>query len=389
MLATSLLFVSGAAGTAISTKLNGRAADLSSTSYLTQMADTWIRRGVAKDYDYTTAVLYKGFESAFEFSQNETLLIWYEDQMSIVQENGTIDNYDYTFHSLDEYRFGMSVLYWYNRTGENKYKLAADKIRAMLETHPRNPSGGFWHRDPDYPNQMWLDGIYMADSFYAKYTSLFDNDNTTAWDDIILQYDLIQQHCNNSTSKLLKHGYDESKVAVWADPVTGASPLVWDRADGWYFVALLEGIQTFPPSHEGYNKLVGYFKDLAEGLLKAQDSSGGWWLIMDVQYAGAEGNYIESSATAMFTYGFFKGIKLGLLDEATYLEPAKKAYEMMVNKFVVEVDDGTLNWEGTVQVGSLKGNASYQVSSQEGKTPFSTGASSALTRMHLGSTTSQ
>lgn len=372
MLAKSLLFASGAAAAAISTRLDGRAANSSSTSYLTQMADTWVRRGVEKDYGYATAVLYRGIERAIETSQNETLLNWYQDQMSIVQEDGTIDSYDYTFHSLDEYRFGLSALYWYNRTGEEKYKLAADQIRGMLETHPRTPSGGFWHRDPDYPNQMWLDGIYMADSFYAKYTSLFENDNTTAWDDIILQYDLIQEHCNNSTSKLLKHGYDESKVAVWADPVTGASPFVWDRAVGWYFVSLLEAIESFPQSHEGYSKLVGYFKDLAEGVFNAQDSSGGWWLIMDAQYAGAEGNYIESSATAMFTYGFFKGIKLGLIDEATYLEPAKKAYEMMVDQFVVEAGDGTLNWEGTVEVGSLKSNASYEVCLLRDESPFST-----------------
>lgn len=210
---------------------------------------------------------------------------------------------------------------------------------------------------------MWLDGIYMADSFYAAYTSLFQPDNTTAWDDITLQYDLIEEHCRNTTSNLLKHGYDESKSTVWADPATGASPFVWDRAVGWYVVSLLEAIEVFPTTHEGHDKLVGYFTTLAEGVLAAQDdATGGWWLIMDEAYRGAEGNYIESSATAMFTYGFFKGIRMGLLDEATYLAPAKKAYEMMVDTFVVEVDDGTLDWEGTVLVGSLSGNATYEVS---------------------------
>lgn len=203
----------------------------------------------------------------------------------------------------------------------------------------------------------------MADSFYAKYTSLFQAENTTAWDDIELQYNLIEEHCRNTTDNLLKHGYDESKTAVWADPVTGAAPLVWDRAVGWYFVSLLESIEVWPTSHTGRDTLVGYFTTLAEGVLAAQDdATGGWWLIMDEQYRGAEGNYIESSATAMFTYGFFKGISMGLIDEATYLAPAKKAYEMMVDTFVVELDDGTLDWEGTVLVGSLSGNGTYEVS---------------------------
>lgn len=142
--------------------------------------------------------------------------------------------------------------------------------------------------------------------------------------------------------------------------MTGASPLVWDRAVGWYFVALTEVIQLIPQSHEGYAKLVGYFQSLAEGVVNAQDESGGWWLIMDEQYKGVGNNYIESSASAMFTYGLFLGVRLGLLDEATYLPAAKTAYELLVNNFVVEVDDG-LDWEGTVRVGSLNSNASFEV----------------------------
>lgn len=295
LLATALILAASAAAAAVDSRLSSRATNETSTSYLAQMADTWYRRGTAKNFDYTTTVLYKGFELAIEASQNETLLAFYEDQMSIIEDDGTITGYNYSFYSLDNYRFGMSTLYWYNRTGEAKYKLAADKILAMLEAHPRTASGGFWHRVPLYPNQMWLDGIFMADSFYAHYTHAFAPDNTSAWDDITLQYDLIEAHCNNATSGLLKHGYDESGVAVWADPVTGASPLVWDRADGWFFVSLIETLQVIPQSHAGYDKLVGYFKSLADGLLRAQDESGGWWLVMDVQYAGAEGNYIESS----------------------------------------------------------------------------------------------
>lgn len=80
------------------------------------------------------------------------------------------------------------------------------------------------HRKPAYPNQMWLDGIYMAHPFYAQWTQLFESSNTTAWDDIVLQFDLIEAHCRNKTSNLLVHGYDESKVAKWADPSTGAAP---------------------------------------------------------------------------------------------------------------------------------------------------------------------
>lgn len=158
-LTSTLLFASGTAAAAITSGLSSRATN-SSSSLLARFADTQIRRGVEKDYGYTNAVLHRGFEVAYGLTQNETLLSWYEDQMSIVQDDGSITDYDYTFYSLDEYRFGMSNLYWYNQTGDEKYKLAADQIRAMLELHPRTPSGGFWHRDPTYPDQVsdytWL-----------------------------------------------------------------------------------------------------------------------------------------------------------------------------------------------------------------------------------------
>lgn len=201
----------------------------------------------------------------------------------------------------------------------------------------------------------------MADSFYAKYTSLYDNDNTTAWDDITLQFDNIEEYTRNHTTNLLVHGYDESKKAIWADPETGAAPLVWSRAVGWYMVALLETIPLIPESHEGKAKLTGYFQALAEGVLKAQDAAtSGWWLIMD--FPGRQKNYIESSASAMFTYGLLRGVRTGLIDAATYLEPAKKAYQALVDDFVVENSDGTLAWEGTVLVGSLNSNATFEVS---------------------------
>lgn len=203
----------------------------------------------------------------------------------------------------------------------------------------------------------------MADSFYAKWTKAFDSDNTTAWDDIALQYDNIEAHTRNATTGLLVHGYDESKVAVWADPETGGAPLVWNRADGWYFMSLLEVIPIWPESHEARERLIGYFTTLAAALLKAQDEAGGWWLIMSEEYVGVEGNYIESSGSAMFTHGFLKGIRLGLLDSNEYLAAAQKGYDLLANEFVTKKDNGTVDWEGTVEVGSLNSNGTFEVSS--------------------------
>ncbi|RTE82486.1 hypothetical protein BHE90_002960 [Fusarium euwallaceae] len=334
-------------------------------SLLARMADSWIRNNheTQRAYWYGRGVVYEGYEAAYELTKNETLLEWYRSQIDdlVIAPNGTIVNYDMTKYSLDNYRIAMNLLYWYQKTGEEKYRTGADFIRDRLNQHPRTPTGGFWHRSPTYPNQMWLDGIFMADSFYAVWTSLFDAKNTTAWDDIVLQWDKIQEITIEKETGLPVHGFDESKTAVWADPETGASPIVWSRAVGWYIWSLIEVLDVFPKSHPGYKRLRGYYKQLATALVKAQDSeSHGWWLVMNKQYAGVEGNYLESSASAMFTYGLLAGLRRGYLDQKTFFKPAAKAYNHLVNDFVTEHANGTITWEGTVEVGSLNSDASFE-----------------------------
>ncbi|KAI1127476.1 cell wall glycosyl hydrolase YteR [Nemania abortiva] len=336
-------------------------AGVATATPLAIMADSFIKRGVPSSINYSQMTLYGGFERVYNLTGDEKYATWYRGQIdALVQSDGTISGWDYSKYSLDNYRMGNNLLWWYEKTGEAKYKNAASIIRQQINRHPRTATGGFWHRNPEYPNQMWLDGIFMADTFYSRWTNSFDHQNTTAWDDIARQYDNIEAHTKDNKTGLLLHGYDESKVAVWANPVTGASPLVWNRAVGWYFMSLSEVIPLWPQTHQARKRLISYFTTLAAALKKAQDEGGGWWLIMSEGYPERTGNYIESSGSAMFTYGFLRGIKLGLLDKDQYLAPAQKGYDLLVSEFVTEKDDGTVDWEGTVEVGSLNSDASFE-----------------------------
>ncbi|TDZ19297.1 Unsaturated rhamnogalacturonyl hydrolase YteR [Colletotrichum orbiculare MAFF 240422] len=335
--------------------------------YLAWTADSFTKHTIdnKKPYHYTKAVLYDGFEAAYELTKNETLADWYRSRIDglVVLSNGSITNWKPEAYSLDEYRIGNNILWWYERTGEAKYKIAANIIRDELINHPRTDEGGFVHRHPIYDHQMWLDGIFMADTFYAKWTSLFDKNNATAWDDIVNQFDIIDRRTRNTTLNLLYHGFDETKTAVWANQETGASPLIWSRAVGWYAVALLEVIQLLPKGHPGIEKLTTYFVTLASGLKNAQDKSGGWYLIMDPKYIANPANYIESSASALFTFAWLKGIKLGLIPESAYFPAAAKAYQKLTD-FVTENANGTISWQGTVEVGSLNSDASFEYYTQ-------------------------
>ncbi|KAK4465024.1 glycosyl hydrolase [Cladorrhinum samala] len=347
-----------------------------SRPYSTWLADSIISANlVPQTRWYSEATFYRGLEAVHNHTSDPKYLDFLTAQIDAVLtpigDGGVapLKGWDYTDHQLDNIRVGSTILYLHTLSpgkeseAAKKYKAAAGFLHGQLTTqYKRTASGAFWHKER-YPNQLWLDGLFMAGPFSAAYAALFDPRNKTLWDDVALQFELAEKHCRNKTSGMLKHGYDESGKAVWADKVTGASPLVWIRAQGWYFMALLDVLGWFPRDHEGYAKIKGWFVELAEAVKREQDkSSGGWWLVMDEGYPGREGNYIESSGSSMYTYGLFKGIREGILDRGVYGETAERAYKGLVERFVT-VRNGTngteINWEGTVRVGSLDGKGDY------------------------------
>ncbi|KAI1744225.1 Six-hairpin glycosidase-like protein [Xylaria scruposa] len=244
------------------------------------------------------------------------------------------------------------------------YRVAADALRESINLNRRNSEGGLWYFV--YPYWSYLDGMYSLAPFYTLYSLTRPGSNSTAsLDDMLLQFDLLWRHTRHNTTGLLSHGYDASRTAVWADPVTGASPYVWGRSLGWYTMALVDTIEILeknkaPSKYKA--SLLDKFENLMPAVLKAVDPrTGGWWQIVD--QPGKAGNYIESSATAMFSYSLLKGARLGYLPKK--LVPAAaivgaRAQKYLTDHFVVENADGTLGWNGTVAVCSLNSTASYE-----------------------------
>ncbi|KAH0579015.1 hypothetical protein H2248_003183 [Termitomyces sp. 'cryptogamus'] len=318
---------------------------------------------------YEHGELQTGLRRLYDLTGNQTYFNYIVEGVGkIVDNNGNVGG-DYSFDafSLDPIRTGPTFLYLYNQTGSAKYKTAADTFRRQLDEHPRTTQGQFWHK-LRYPNQGWLDGIYMGELFYAQYTAMFEPTNQTAWDDITSQFKLmlnntLQNATAPNTTGLLYHGYDFSHVASWASADRGHSPEVWDRAMGWYAMALvdvLDILSTLPSSTlttELRTTLLSFIRILFPRIRDAASpTSGVWWLVMT--QPGRTGNYFESSATAMFVYALLRSVRMGYVaddpDEGGSLtEAAKKAYEYIVKNWVVENADGTMGWEGTVVVGTL------------------------------------
>ncbi|MET0650612.1 MAG: glycoside hydrolase family 88 protein, partial [Pyrinomonadaceae bacterium] len=161
----------------------------------------------------------------------------------LIEEDGTIRTYKKEDFNIDNVQPGRLLLTLYKVTGQDKYRKAAAHLRDQLRSHPRTSEGGFWHKKI-YPSQMWLDGLYMGEPFYAEYAATFGE--TEAFDDIAKQFILMEKHSRDAKTGLLYHGWDESRQQRWADKTTGRSPHFWGRAMGWYAMALVDTLEHFP-----------------------------------------------------------------------------------------------------------------------------------------------
>ena len=268
-----------------------------------------------------------------------------------VADDGTIRTYRAEEYNLDNVLLGRMLLLLYRETKAEKYRKAAALVRSQLSKHPRTSEGGFWHKQI-YPSQMWLDGLYMAEPFYAEYAATFHED--AAFDDIANQFILVERHTRDEKTGLLYHGWDESKKQRWSNPTTGRSPNFWGRAMGWYGMALVDTLDYFPKTHPKRAELIAILKRLATAVAKYQDQQSGLWYQV-VDKAGSKGNYFESSAAAMFVYALAKGAHMKYLP-ASSLRVAEKGYRAMLSQFVETKPDGLVDYKGTVSVAGLGGN---------------------------------
>lgn len=295
-------------------------------------------------WNYNLGTLLQGMEGVWQTTADPQFYNYIRSNVdSAVSEDGTIAGFDPKKASLDDYLMGRQALFLYRTTLKEKYWKAATSIYRALEQQPRTPEGGFWHRST-YPNQMWLDGIYMAEPFYAEYSTV--TGATKNYADITNQFKLIDDHLHDPKSGLLLHVWDESKKQRWADKTTGASPNVWARSVGWYMMALVETIEILPENDPSRTTLIAILIRNAEPLLRAQDKRTGlWWQLPALP--AAEGNYYESSANCMFAYSFLKASRLGLLP-VRYREAGVRAWEGILKQFVTTGDDGLPSLNMTV-----------------------------------------
>lgn len=322
------------------------------TTVMRLWKDSLQETGKTPHWTYDQGVVLEGFAGLWKNTGDGQYFRYIQEGIdTYLDKEGNIRTYKQDDYNIDNIKNGRALLLLYKVTNEEKYKLAADKLREQLRKQPRTNAGGFWHKKR-YPYQMWLDGLYMGEPFYAEYAALFHED--TAFRDITRQFVLMETNSRDAKTGLLYHGYDESRQQKWADKTTGRSPNFWGRAMGWYGMALVDVLEYYPATHPGRDSLVQILQRYAAAVKKYQDPvSGVWYQILDK--AGKKGNYLEASVSSMFVYTLAKGIRLGYLP-ATYLPVAKKGFAGLNSQFVKPAAEGGVNLEGTVTVGGLGGD---------------------------------
>jgi unsaturated rhamnogalacturonyl hydrolase len=276
-----------------------------------------------------------------------------------VGEDRLIKTYEYLSFNLDNIATGRNLIALYEATHEVKYKIAADTLRKQLAHHPRTDEGGFWHKKI-YPYQMWLDGIYMAEPFYAEYAKRFNE--PADFDDIVNQFVFIERHTRDPKTGLLYHAWDESKQMPWANKQTGRSPNFWGRAIGWYAWALVDVLDYLPQDHAKRKELIAILQRLSKALLKFREPQSKLWYQV-VDQGNRTGNYLESSASCMFVYALAKGAHKGYLDKK-YLTAARESFKGILDSMVTIDEKGIVNIHYACQGAGLGGNpyrdASYE-----------------------------
>ncbi|MGN1046913.1 MAG: glycoside hydrolase family 105 protein, partial [Candidatus Cryptobacteroides sp.] len=306
-------------------------------------------------WNYTTGLELKAFLDVYDVNGDESIFNYAEQWYDrMIDSCGNILTYKKENYNTDHICPGRTLFQLYDRTGKEKYRLAMDRLRTQLNTHPRTSEGGFWHKKI-YQWQMWLDGLYMAQPFYAQYTSRYtpQEQRDSIYRDIINHFEVVARHCYDPRTRLYRHAWDESRGMFWCDPVNGQSEHAWGRALGWYCMAIVDVLDWIPEQTEGRDRLLGLLQGIYSVLPEYQDpETGMWFQVLDCP--GREGNYVESTCSAMFIYAALKGIRCGWLDSGLE-EWARDLYGKYIRTFIRENQDGTISMTECCAVAGLGG----------------------------------
>ncbi|BCJ93648.1 glycoside hydrolase 105 family protein [Anaerocolumna cellulosilytica] len=289
-----------------------------------------------KEWCYEDGCVYIGAKAMYEATKDEFYINFLIKNIdTFIAEDGEIQGYDLMTYNLDNMNAGKILFFLYDHTGKEKYRKAIETMMNQLKVQPRTECGNFWHKKI-YPNQIWLDGLYMAQPFYMEYETRYNKQENYA--DIVKQFKNVRYLLYNESKQLYYHAYDETRTRIWANPANGCSPNFWLRSMGWYLMALID---TYDKASEQIYEHYRVFKDLLkealQGILKYQDSSTKLFYQL-IDLPEQEGNYLETSGSIMIGYALLKGSRLEALLSEKYRYRGEEILDSLIENRIVERD---------------------------------------------------
>lgn len=308
-----------------------------------------IKHGKPAGWNYIDGCMMTSLYSIYSQTGNKKYLDFVDKFVDYyVFDDGSIRGYSVDAYNLDNLNEGRVLFDLYRETGKEKYRKAIELLYSQIKGQPRTALGNFWHKKI-YPDQVWLDGLYMAQVFYTRYQTEFDGGKNYA--DIVRQFKNVYENMYDKQKKLYYHGWDYSKTAFWSDKNTGLSKSFWLRAIGWYTVGLVDAISYFDESAVAPKaELIGIFKNTIEGLEQYIDPEKHMFYQV-VDQGGREGNYLETSGSAMISYAMMKGARLGFVDKR-FARVGEEVFNGICKEYLTETD-GKLNLGGICLMAGL------------------------------------
>ncbi|MDR1788493.1 MAG: glycoside hydrolase family 88 protein [Treponema sp.] len=306
-------------------------------------ADTLMRKFPAASlppagrFHYHQGVFLSGVENLYLLCGDQKYAAYIRDWVDqFVGPEGELSGT--TLDQFDDMQPAILLFRLYDETGDPRYKAALDRCAPVAAKWPTNAKGGFWHKYYRQ-NQMWLDTLYMIGPLCARYAAAFQS--PYFFEKVLRQMHLMRKYMTDSETGLLRHAWDDSKAADWADRATGLSAVSWGRAIGWYVVAILDILDYLPPGHPRRGECVDAECAMLKALLRYQDENDGRWYQV-VNRGDDPRNWLENSCSCLFTYALAKGLRAGI-GEPAWEEAARRAYAGIVRSLKTEpLPDGTV-----------------------------------------------
>ncbi len=262
-------------------------------------------------WNYIDGCMIKAILELYDATKNKKYLDFAKEYISFfIKDKGMIKGYYEGDYNCDQINEGKVLFPLFKYTEDEKYKKAIQTLYNQVLNQPKTESGNFWHKKI-YPNQIWLDGLYMVQPFYMEYEMTFNQ--MRHYKDIFNQFEQVHNIMRDKETKLLYHGYDEKRESLWADKETGLSKNFWTRSIGWYTMALVDTIEKLDEQmFYEYMKLQEYLKEILDALLEYKDTNSNMFYQV-TNKGGLEGNYLETSGTCAIAYSLMKGARLNYL----------------------------------------------------------------------------